>query len=559
MQTGPQRDFWTEVRRTQHKGSIVVNNVDGISGDAGICEHFGNQYKELYNSVSYNADDMSLLFRDLDRAVSDTCMAGNCYCDHNITSTDVQKAISRLKRGKSDSKDGLSSDHFINSCGQLSVHIALFLSMGLRHSFVPPIMRNSVLIPIPKNARKSLYRSENYRSIAISSLIGKILDNIVLVKHEHILCNSELQFGFRQKHSTTQCTFVLDEIIDFYKQENTPTFVCLLDASKAFDRVNYVRLFRLLLERNFCPLTAKLLLFSYINQSMCVRWSCLKSTPFSCTNGVKQGAVLSPVLFCVYVDKLMSLLKQSNVGCYLGRRFAGALSYADDITLVAPSVNAIRRLLVICENFANSYDVLFNSAKSVSLVFGNTPAVNTDLYLHGKMIPKSTSAIHLGVHIGLGSQSDNISKAKRDLCIRVNSLLSNFSFCSYDVLCRLFTTYCNSYYGSPLWNLSQIDEIHVTWRKCIRRILHLPVRTHSRYIPYLIKTSSLHVQLYKRFFNFIVDAYMSPNPLVRYCSRLASMSQTNVAENLRTLFASANTNTELFFNSPECFDFFCFT
>ena len=208
----------------------------------------------------------------------------------------------------------------------MSVHIALFLSMALRHSFVPSQMRDSA----NNHTKKRLYCSENYRSIAISSLIGKILDNIVLVKHEHILCNSELQFGLRQKYSTSQWTFVLEEIIDFYRQENTTTFVCLLDASKAFDMVNYIKLFLLLLERNLSPLTAKLLLFSYTNQSMCVRWSSLKSTPFSCSNGVKQGGVLSPVLFCVCMDKLLLLLKQSNAGCYLGRHFAGALSYADD-------------------------------------------------------------------------------------------------------------------------------------------------------------------------------------------------------------------------------------
>ena len=58
-------------------------------------------------------------------------------------------------------------------------------------------------------------------------------------------------------------------------------------------------------------------------------------------NGVKQGAVLSPILFCVYIDDLLLLLAKAGVGCYIGFHFVGALAYADDIVLVAPSASAL--------------------------------------------------------------------------------------------------------------------------------------------------------------------------------------------------------------------------
>ena len=117
-----------------------------------------------------------------------------------------------------------------------------------------------------KYEKKSSFDSNNYRSIAISSVMGKIFDNIVLYRHIVIikLSSSELQFGFRSGFSTTQGTFALQEVINFYIERNSMISCVLLDASKAFDRVNYIKLFDLLVERGICPLVINLLISMYI-------------------------------------------------------------------------------------------------------------------------------------------------------------------------------------------------------------------------------------------------------------------------------------------------------
>ena len=75
----------------------------------------------------------------------------------------------------------------------------------------------------------------------MSSVLLKVFDKIVL--HSNVLFTSDVQYGFKKKYSTTQCTFVLEEIIQYYKNMNSSVYLLMIDASKAFDRVNYVKLF----------------------------------------------------------------------------------------------------------------------------------------------------------------------------------------------------------------------------------------------------------------------------------------------------------------------------
>ena len=82
----------------------------------------------------------------------------------------------------------------------------------------------------------------------------------------------------------------------------------------------------------------------------------------------KGGGVISPVLFCVYIDDLLLRLSSAGVGCYLGLNYVGALAYADDIVLLAPTPSAMRKLLQICDAYAAEFDIGFNPEKSKCLV-----------------------------------------------------------------------------------------------------------------------------------------------------------------------------------------------
>ena len=133
---------------------------------------------------------------------------------------------------------------------------------------------------------------------------------------------------------------------------NSTVYVLLIDASKAFDRLCHSKLFEVLETYNVCPLVRRLLYNIYSRSEMHVQWNSTQSPPFSLNNGVKQGGVLSPILFSIYIDSLLQKLKESGLGCHVGRTFAGAFGYADDLALISPSLSGLRQMIKICEKYA---------------------------------------------------------------------------------------------------------------------------------------------------------------------------------------------------------------
>ena len=134
--------------------------------------------------------------------------------------------------------------------------------------------------------------------------------------------------------------------------------------SKAFDRVSHELLFKKLLLRDVSPCFIRLLRYWYRQQQMRVRWGSQLSQSFGVSNGVRQGGILSPYLFAVYIHQLSKNLNRVPAGCYIGNTLVNHIIYADDICCFSPSVARLQDLLAVCDNFSYKNGIVFNSNKS---------------------------------------------------------------------------------------------------------------------------------------------------------------------------------------------------
>ena len=157
------------------------------------------------------------------------------------------------------------------------------------------------------------------------------------------------------------CTSLASEVISYYIRKKTSVFCCLLDLKKAFDKVKFSTLFTKLLDKGMPKLFVRLLIIMYIHQSCKVRWNQSMSSSFTIVNGVRQGAVLSPSLFSLYIDKLLISLENSGFGCYVGNYFYGAAAYADDIILLSPTRSGLQEMFNICFNYFNDHDIIIST------------------------------------------------------------------------------------------------------------------------------------------------------------------------------------------------------
>ena len=181
----------------------------------------------------------------------------------------------------------------------------------------------ATIVPLIKNKLGDLESSNNYRSISLSSIILKIFDWVVILLFGKSLRLDDLQFGYQKHISTTMCTWLVVESTSYFLRNNSEVFTCFMDMKKAFDMVKHSLLFKKLIERNVPMIFIRLLIVMYLSQEAKVKWDGSLSKSFPMTNGVKQGAVLSAVLFCVYIDDLIKKLRKEGNGCWIKGEFVG--------------------------------------------------------------------------------------------------------------------------------------------------------------------------------------------------------------------------------------------
>ena len=209
---------------------------------------------------------------------------------------------------------------------------------------------------------------------------------------------------------------------------------------------------------------------------------------------MRQGSVLSPILFSVYLDSLLVDLSKSGVGCYWGSFFAGEFAYADDVVLLAPCAAALRIMLSICSRFALSHKLEFNASKTKLICFSSRLVLphNASIFFNNILLPYSKSITHLG-HIlseKLDDMDDDIKRVLKDLNCKTNSILCTFHCADPVVKTFLIQSFCLSLYGGILWklNTSGINRLEVALNKILRKIWHLPPRSHLPLFILLLKS-----------------------------------------------------------------------
>lgn len=394
--------FWKTWNSKFGNKSHKIVQVDGSADEQVITDKFSKYFEANCSSLSAERNS-ELRDKYMDRRL---LYRGTPIKDSQLFDVGaISKLVDSLTRGKAAGMDSLTSEHL-----QFSHPIVICLLTRLFNYFIstghiPASFGVSYTVPIPKcDGRTRALSVNDFRGISISPIISKLFELAVLNKFENFFGTSDHQFGFKKHLSCKHAIYCVRNTIEHYITNGSTVNVCALDLEKAFDRMNRYALFDKLMNRNF-PNELLDILDSWFSGSVtCVKWLNHISPFFNLLAGVRQGGVLSPILFSIFIDDIVNKVMKINVGCYLSLVCANIFLYADDILLIAPTVTGLQLLLQVCEEELINLDMRVNIKKSMCIRFGQRFDANcTQLQsINGGSLPWVNSCKYLGVYFIAG-------------------------------------------------------------------------------------------------------------------------------------------------------------
>ena len=240
-----------------------------------------------------------------------------------------------------------------------------------------------IINPIPKSSSTDPKDPLSYRGIALASAMYKIYCNVLNSRlSKWVEENDKLvdeQNGFRKKRSTTDHILSLCNIIETRKKMKKSTFCAFIDFKKAYDSINRNILWQRLRDSGIGGRMLIAIKALYNSVSSCVRVNYFTTDWFDVKVGLRQGCILSPILFNLYINDLALYLKSLNTGINVGQEKVCILLYADDIVLLADSAKDLQTLLNAVKDWCLENHMAINCSKSNVIHFRNPSKDKTNI------------------------------------------------------------------------------------------------------------------------------------------------------------------------------------
>jgi hypothetical protein len=285
----------------------------------------------------------------------------------NVTKENLTKAIKNLNKGKAADKEGLAAEHLQLALG--SDNAVAFLLSIMKEIFdkriAPDIIKPAFKLPIPKAKKVAIYQ-DNYRGISIPLILMKLMEMVVKILDEDNISHNQvdLQFGFTKGRSPYMATLLITEALAEARDTKREVYVCSLDARKAFDVVQHATLLFKLFHTNISHATWATIDSIYTDVQECIRWHGDSDT-YMVRQGVKQGGLLSTILYKLYGNDNPETVTSSDLGFKVGNLNIGMPIVADDTALISDEPHELQTMMNFCVLHANMNYYELHPVKSI--------------------------------------------------------------------------------------------------------------------------------------------------------------------------------------------------
>ncbi|KAL1446126.1 hypothetical protein WDU94_014018 [Cyamophila willieti] len=379
-----------------------------------------------------------------------------------IEEWEVRKAIKELKCNKALGSDNIPSEA-LKALGPCAItRITHLINQIYDTGIWPEDLLKTVLVPLPKKPNAT--QCKDFRTISFICHLTKAITRILIKRieskvEEHL---GDDQFGFRKGKGTRDAMGCMRMISERMMDVNKDVYVCFIDWEKAFDRVEWNILLRVLKEIELNWKDRRLIRELYKGQKVVVRVENEETEEITIGRGVRQGCCMSPALFNLYAEKLLEEALKITPGIKIGEENLKNIKYADDQAVLAESERALQIMIDNINEAGKRYGMKINAGKTKVMKIGKTEErihltldgqeleqVEKFRYLGGMILSNGSCTEEIRSRISMGKAA--FEKVKDLLIARRIPLKLRKRFAK----CYIWSVVL---YGAETWTLKKKEE-----------------------------------------------------------------------------------------------------
>ena len=452
------KEYWALFDKLKEIQEATNNKEECVIDDKEWIAH----YTKLFGPRQYDKGNIDKINQEIKELISSN---DESSLNLPITAEEIYEASKFLKNNKAVGLDQISNEMI--KCALPFIHTALkrLFNSILWNSHYPREWKVGIIVNLFKSGNS--YDPNNYRGLTINSCLGKLFNTILnnrLVKFldsGNIICDN--QIGFKKKARTSDHIFIVNTIFKKVCKSNQKLYLCFVDFQKAYDSVwrdaLMLKLLRSGIKGKFFDIVRQM----YKDCSSCIRSEGILSDKFDCITGVRQGDVLSPNLFNIYINDLPDIFSNCVDSPKLHDKFIHCLLYADDLILMSLSAQGLQNKLDKLNIYCKAWGLDINVKKTKVMIMTKSKLdvklITEKMKIGDKILEWVNSYKYLGIEIHADGDFNSTTK---NLCVRgwkatfkIKSACKNIDV-NPELKLRFFDSLVKPIisYSSEIWGLS---------------------------------------------------------------------------------------------------------
>ncbi|MEL7520935.1 MAG: reverse transcriptase family protein, partial [Cyanobacteria bacterium J06553_1] len=409
--------FWSGVnreRKSREQLDVRIKDADGnvVTEERAVLDRWSEYYEQLLNVDDGRA-----------AVLMDARVCGineNMRLQMEVSLEDVRKAVKKLKKGKAPGVDGITSEMLCFGGDSVLEWLTRVCRVCMTEGVVPKDWQKAIIVPLYKG-KGDRGECKNYRGISLLSIPGKVYGRILIERvrgmTEGML--GEEQCGFRMGRGCVDQVFSLKQLSEKYIGKGKDLYVAYMDLEKAYDRIDRDAMWGVLQMYGINGNLLRAIQSLYADSEGSVRVCREESEWFSVKVGLRQGCVMSPWLFNIFMDGVMKEVREKagDVGANMwdARRNCEWkvewMMFADDTVLVGDSEQKLQKLVKEFGSVCKRRKLAVNVGKSKIMRIGKNRTENEmNISLNNNRMEEVECYRYLGVDIAHdGRMNDEVS------------------------------------------------------------------------------------------------------------------------------------------------------